>query len=93
MQFDMTALTATVVVDDFARLVTRKARPGDCICSNESAYYPPLTKLKGSVPAVTIEGDVTARRLGGRWSIPDTRTAYLGSFDTDSDALRLALSL
>jgi hypothetical protein len=93
MQFDMTALTATVEVDDFARLVTRKARPGDCICSNESAYYPPLTKLKGSVPAVTIEGDVTARRLGGRWSIPDTRTAYIGTFDVDTDSLRIASKL
>jgi hypothetical protein len=92
MNFDMTDLTATVKVADFASLETRKARPGDCICSNETAYYPPLTKLKGFVPGVTIEGDVTARRLGGRWSIPDTRTAYLGTFDVDSASLRLANS-
>lgn len=36
MNFDMTDLTATVNVQDFATLVTRKARKGDCICSNES---------------------------------------------------------
>jgi hypothetical protein len=90
MNFDMTEITATVNVEDFASLSTRKARKGDCICSNESAYYPPLTKLKGFVPGVTLEGDVSARRLGARWSIPDSRTAYLGTFDVDSASLQLA---
>ena len=90
MQFDIDRLTAQVVVGEFARLNTRKARHGDCICSNESAYYPPLTKLKGFVPGVTIEGDVTARGLGTRWSIPDSRTAYLGTFEVDAGDLQLA---
>ena len=90
MQFDVTELTATVEVGDVARLETRKARKGDCICSNESAYYPPLTKLLGSVPGVTIEGEVSARRLGTRWSIPDSRTAYLGLFSVDATDVRLA---
>lgn len=90
MEFDRQALKATVQVGDFARLVTRKARPGDCICSNESAYYPPLTKLTGFVPGVTIDGEVTARRLGTRWSIPDSRTAYLGTFEFDPAEVQLA---
>ena len=90
MNFDMTDVTATVKVKDFATIETRKARPGDCICSNERAFYPPLTELKGCVPGVTIQGDVSARRLGHRWSVPDTRTAYLGVFDVDSTSLRLA---
>jgi hypothetical protein len=92
MQFDMDKLTAEVKVGDFAHLVTRKARKGDCICSNESAYYPPLTELKGFVPGVTIEGEVTARRLGTRWSIPDSRTAYLGTFEVDEADLQLVKS-
>lgn len=90
MQFDATALTANLTVEKFVTLKTRKARPGDCICSNESAYYPPLVKLKGSVPGVTLEGDVSARRLGTRWSIPDSRTAYMGIFEIDSSATTLA---
>lgn len=90
MDFDVNELTATVEVGDLARLETRKARKGDCICSNESAYYPPLTKLLGSVPGVTIEGEVSARPLGTRWSIPDSRTAYLGLFSVDAEDLRLA---
>ena len=90
MEFDFYDLTAKLTVGDFVRLTTRKARPNDCICSNESAYYPPLTKLKGFVPGVTIEGEVTARKLSTRWSIPDTRTAYLGTFEVDSLDMKLA---
>ena len=88
MKFDSYDLTAELTVGDFVRLSTRKARPNDCICSNESAYYPPLTKLKGFVPGVTIEGEVTARKLSTRWSIPDTRTAYLGTFEVDTNTTR-----
>lgn len=83
MEFDMSELTAKIDVGKFVHLQTRKARPGDCICSNESAYYPPLADLNGFVPSVTIDGQVTARRLGTRWSIPDSRTAYLGTFYQD----------
>ena len=93
MQFDVDQLTATVTVGDIAHLETRKARKGDCICSNESAYYPPLTKLHGFVPGVTIEGEVSARRLGTRWSIPDSRTAYLGLFKADASDSQLAAKL
>jgi len=80
MSLDDVELTGKLKVGKYVELDTRKARPGDCICSNESAYYPPLVELKGFVPGVTIEGFVNARRLGVRWDIPDSRTAYLGSF-------------
>ena len=90
LQFDVDELTATVKVGDIARLQTRKARKGDCICSNESAYYPPLTPLLASVPGVTIEGEVSARALSSRWSIPDSRTAYMGLFSVDASDVQLA---
>ena len=95
MSFATAALTAQLQVGQVARLHVRKARPNDCICSNESAYYPPLTPLMGSVPGVTIDGDVVARKLGTRWSIPDTRTAYLGTFqwDPSGDSQRLTAGL
>ena len=80
MELNYANLTGNLTVGDLVTLKTRKARPNDCICSNESAYYPPLVKLAGFVPGVTIEGDVSARALGSRWSIPDSRTAYLGRF-------------
>jgi hypothetical protein len=77
---DRRELTGNLQVGKLVTLKLRKARPNDCICSNESAYYPPLVELAGYVPGVTIEGDVSARALGSRWSIPDSRTAYLGTF-------------
>ena len=93
MQFDVDNLSATVTVGDIAHLETRKARKGDCICSNESAFYPPLTKLLAFAPGVTIEGEVTARRLSTRWSIPDSRTAYMGLFSVDAPEKQLAAKL
>ncbi len=90
MEFDKDELNASVTIGRFAKVTARKARKGDCICSNESAYYPPLTKLTGFVPGVTIEGDVSARPLGTRWSIPDTRTAYLGLFRHEATDTKLA---
>jgi hypothetical protein len=85
MHLDIAELTGQLTVGDLVTLNTRKARPGDCICSNESAFYPPLARLEGFVPGVTIDGEVRARSLGTRWSIPDTRTAYLGTFATSGD--------
>ena len=41
----------------FVQLETRRARPDDCICSNESAYYPPLTELANFAPGVTTVGE------------------------------------
>ena len=84
MKLDIAELTGQLQVGDLVTLNTRKARPGDCICSNESAFYPPLAKLEGFVPGVTIDGEVKARALGTRWSIPNTRTAYLGTFSNES---------
>ncbi len=80
MKLDTVYLTGELEVGKLVRFKARKARPEDCICSNESAYYPPLAELTGFVPGVTIDGEVTARPLGSRWSIPDSRTAYLGTF-------------
>ncbi len=87
MELDTLDLTGKLQVGKFVQLTARKARPGDCICSNEAAFYPPLAKLTGCVPGVTIEGEVSARGLGSRWSIPDSRTAYLGTFAYESNTL------
>jgi len=80
MDLDLTQLTAKLQAGDCVQLLTRAARPGDCICSNEVAYYPPLAKVENFVAGVTVDGSVTARSLGTRWSIPDTRTAYMATF-------------
>jgi hypothetical protein len=80
MELDTLELTGSLHAGNAVELVTRKARPGDCICSNEECFYPPLAQVEYSAPGVTITGDVKAGALGGRWSIPDTRSAYLATF-------------
>ena len=80
MRLNTATLEAHLTAGRHVELVTRKARPGDCICSNEAAYYPPLAKVEHCAPGVTIEGQITARPLGIRWAIPDTRTAYMATF-------------
>lgn len=80
MDLDVGTLAGSLRAGDQVELVTRRARPGDCICSNEACFYPPLAKVEHCAPGVTIDGNVTARRLGSHWSIPDTRSAYLATF-------------
>ena len=83
MELDVLKLAGRLQAGSDIELLTRKARPDDCICSNESAYYPPLAQVEHFVPGVTIDGNVTARALGSRWSIPDTRSAYMATFAID----------
>ncbi|QDU93242.1 DUF1326 domain-containing protein [Lignipirellula cremea] len=80
LELETTELTGKLSAGKYVELSTRKARKGDCICSNESAYYPPLVKLENFAPGVTLEGKVNGRGLGVRWEIPDTRSAYMGEF-------------
>lgn len=81
MSLDVTELNGKLAAGKDVKLVTRKARPGDCICSNESAYYPPLASVTNFAPGVTIEGEFKGRGLGSRWSIPGSRSAYMATFD------------
>ena len=62
------------------KLTTRKAKPGDCICSNEVAFYPPLAQLERFAPGVSIEVRIQGPRPRRTWSTPDSRSAYMGEF-------------
>ena len=73
-------LKANLQAGKEVKILTRKARPEDCICSNESKYYPPLAKVKNFAAGVTIEGRFSGRGLGTRWSTPGARSAYMGTF-------------
>lgn len=80
MKLDTFELCGSLKAGKFADLSVRKAGEDDCICSNERGYYPPLASLENAVPGVATEGQVTARELNTRWSIPGTRSVYLGTF-------------
>ena len=80
MSLDLATLTGGLAAGKSVKLSTRKANPGDCICTNEVAYYPPLTKLENFVPAVSIDAEFKGRGLGTQWSMPNSRTSYMGLF-------------
>jgi hypothetical protein len=80
MSLDAEKLSGKLDVAKVAKLVTRPTKPGDCICSNEIAFYPPLAKVENFAPGVTVEGEFQGRGLGTTWSIPQTRSAYMATF-------------
>jgi hypothetical protein len=72
---------ARLVAGKLAAIQTRCPNDKDHICGNESVYYQPLSKLnKDFVPAVTVSHEFRAAGLGGTWSSPNKRSAFIGSF-------------
>lgn len=71
---------ARLKAGDEASLETRPVRACDCVCSNESVYYPPLSEVASSKPAVTVDGGFVGRGLGDHWTNPGTRSAFVGRF-------------
>ena len=80
MSLDRSTLEGRLEAGRAVKMVTRKARPGDCICSNEVAYYPPLASVTNFVPGVAREAEFSGRGLGTQWSMPDSRSSYMGLF-------------
>ena len=80
MSLDTAELKGALQAGELVKLTTRKARPNDCICSNESAFYPPLAQVERFAAGVSIEAEYKGRGLGTTWSTPNSRSAYMGEF-------------
>ena len=80
MSLDTGSLQGNLKAGKAVKLVTRKAKKGDCICMNEVAYYPPLTQVTNFAAGVATEGEFTGKGLGTSWSVPQSRSAYMGTF-------------
>ena len=80
MSLDTGSLTGKLQAGKSVKLVTRKAKKGDCICMNEIEYYPPLTQVTNFAAGVATEGEFTGKGLGTTWSVPQSRSAYMGTF-------------
>lgn len=81
LSLDVANLAGKVTAGKAVKLSTRKARPTDCICTNEVAYYPPLTQLQNFAAGVAIDAEFRGGGLGNRWSMPNSRSAYMGIFE------------
>ena len=80
MSLDTADLRGNLQAGEIVKLTTRKAKPSDCICMNEVAYYPPLAQLDRFAAGVSIEAEYRGKGLGTRWSTPGSRSAYMGEF-------------
>jgi hypothetical protein len=80
MSIDHVEMVATLRAGDEVAVLTRALEKGDCVCSNEVEFYPPLTEAENVAPAYTLEGEFTGRGLGVTWSAPLQRSAFLGTF-------------
>ncbi|HXT59042.1 MAG TPA: DUF1326 domain-containing protein [Pirellulales bacterium] len=80
MQFDHIDMVAKLKAGKEAFLETRKLKKGDCVCTNEEIFYPPLVRVENSAPAFTVDGGFAGRGLGQHWTNPGTRSAFLATF-------------
>jgi hypothetical protein len=65
---------------DFATVQTRSLDNMDHICGNESTYYPPLTEVAHSMPAVALTDAYRGPGLGVDWESHGKRSAFVGTF-------------
>jgi hypothetical protein len=77
---DVHSMTATLAAGTLAKIQTRAIAAMDHICGNEYTYYPPLTKVNHAMPAVAVANNFEGTGLGVRWSNPDKRSAFVGTF-------------
>jgi hypothetical protein len=80
MSLDLGTLAGNLEAGKIVKIATRKAKPTDCICMNEVAFYPPLTKLQNFAAGVSTEAEFKGRGLGTTWSTPNSRSAYMATF-------------
>jgi hypothetical protein len=64
----------------FATVQTRSIGDKDHICGNEETYYPPLTQMAHSMPAVALTDSYSGPGLGTSWELHGKRSAFVGTF-------------
>jgi hypothetical protein len=64
----------------FATVQTRSLGDKDHLCGNEETFYPPLTTLAHSMPAVAVTDKFAGPGLGVDWDLHGKRSAFVGTF-------------
>jgi len=64
----------------FATVQTRSIGSQDHLCGNEVTFYPPLTELSHSMPAVALTDSYRGPGLGVDWESHGKRSAFVGTF-------------
>lgn len=82
---DVHSMKTTLTAGNLAKIETRAMREDDHLCRNEEVWYTPLTKVEHSMPAYAIAHNFSGDGLGTKWSSPDKRSAFVGSFTQPSE--------
>jgi len=64
----------------FATVETRSLTDQDHVCGNEMTFYPPLTQVTHSMPAVAVTDAYDGTGLGESWDLRGQRSAFVGTF-------------
>lgn len=72
--------TALLRAGEFATVQTRSINDTDHVCGNEVTFYPPLTDLVHSMPAVALTDAYHGPSLGVDWESHGRRSAFVGTF-------------
>ncbi len=64
----------------FATVQTRPVNDQDHLCGNEVTFYPPLTQLTHSMPAVALTDSYRGPGLDVDWESHGRRSAFVGTF-------------
>jgi hypothetical protein len=65
---------------EFATIQTRSLGDKDHVCGNEVTFYPPLTQVSHSMPAVAVTDAYRGPGLGASWDTHGKRSAFVGTF-------------
>ena len=65
---------------NFATVQTRSIGDQDHLCGNEVTFYPPLTDVAHSMPAVALTDSYRGPGLGVSWDLHGKRSAFVGTF-------------
>src|SRR5450631_4050824 len=82
---DIHSMRADLTAGNLARITTRALSEGDHTCRNEEVWYHPLTKLDHAMPAYALANQFKGQGLDATWSNPDKRSAFVGSFVSESE--------
>jgi hypothetical protein len=64
-----------------SKIETRALGKKDCVCSNESVIYPPLTKVDNAHAAYTLNMTFNGEGLDRTWTSVNKRSAFLATFE------------
>jgi hypothetical protein len=65
---------------EFVTVQTRSLSDKDHVCGNEVTFYPPLTPVAHSMPAVAVTDAYKGPGLGESWDTHGRRSAFVGTF-------------